>query len=627
MRASQLPTIRRRGTGDSQTARTAAIDSEPELVLGPATNGRSQERLVLGRYRLRRRLGAGAFGTVWMASDERLDRDVAVKIVPRERVIDGRLEREARAAARLQHPAIVTLYEAASDGTDAYLVSELVVGSTLDQLLHAGRLSDQDIIQIGLSLCDGLAHAHAHGVIHRDVKPSNILVPDRPSSPAHPAKLTDFGVARVIGGDSLTRTGDVVGTAAYMAPEQAEGRPTEQPADLYALALVLYEALTGVNPIRTGTAGPSARRLAAYLPPLRRQRRELPRELGRGIDLALRPRPRERGTIEELGAALRASLPAVDDTPGVVTGRWAPHTGSPQPPEIDHEADHELGPEPSSRREPTPALDPGPDREPWSWPARGLAALASALAAAWLATHSLAHGHGIPAAAALLAGGLTLLMPRVAWLATTVVIAIAALLDGQTGGALVVVVAGVIPVIVLPTRGHEGPLAAAAPALGVVGLAGAWPAIAARATRAWRRAGLALTGWVWLLLISALAGQDLYLQMPAGTPKPQVWTASVSETVHHVLAPIITSGALAGGLVWALAAVAAPALIRNRSPLLDAIRVILWAAVTAAATGAAIAAVHPAHPLTASSTAIGAVASAGVALAPTAVAYLGTTRE
>ena len=144
----------------------------------------SDAPLVLGRYRLRRRLGTGGFATVWRAHDERLDRQVAVKILPRERVIGGRFEREARAAARLAHPGIVTLYEAAVDDEGAYLVSELVYGTTLDQLLADGRLSDRDVVRIGIVLCDALAHAHAQGVVHRDVKPSNVLVPERPTSPA-----------------------------------------------------------------------------------------------------------------------------------------------------------------------------------------------------------------------------------------------------------------------------------------------------------------------------------------------------------------------------------------------------------------------------------------------------------
>jgi serine/threonine protein kinase len=203
--------------------------------------------VVMGRYRLTKRLGSGAFGTVWSARDARLDRDVAVKLLPRDRVVHARFEREARAAARLQHPAIVTLYEAAVDDEGAYLVSELVRGRTLDTLLSQGKLSDRDIIEVGVALCDALIHAHGQGVIHRDVKPSNVLVPNRSGGRGRVggiqiwdrAKLTDFGVAHVIGGATLTRTGDVVGTLAYMAPEQADGREVGPEADLYSLALVL----------------------------------------------------------------------------------------------------------------------------------------------------------------------------------------------------------------------------------------------------------------------------------------------------------------------------------------------------------------------------------------------------
>ena len=143
-------------------------------------------------------------------------------------------------------------------------------------LWHAGYTLGRDREKARLiALCDALSHAHAQGVVHRDVKPSNILVAEQPATPAQVAKLTDFGVARVIGGTTLTRTGDVVGTAAYMAPEQAEGLEAGAAADLYSLALVTYEALTGINPVRTTTAAQRARRLGAYLPPLRRQRRDL----------------------------------------------------------------------------------------------------------------------------------------------------------------------------------------------------------------------------------------------------------------------------------------------------------------------------------------------------------------
>ena len=129
------------------------------------------DSLVLGRYRLERRLGSGGFGTVWSAHDEKLERDVAVKVIPRE---DGgmersRVEREALAAARLNHPGIVALFEMGADDEDVYLVSELVRGATLQELDREGALSDRDVARIGAALCDALEHAHARGVIHRDV--------------------------------------------------------------------------------------------------------------------------------------------------------------------------------------------------------------------------------------------------------------------------------------------------------------------------------------------------------------------------------------------------------------------------------------------------------------------------
>ena len=295
---------------------------------GPRPAPRDDEqtggKLVLERYRLLERLGVGAFGTVWRARDERLERDVAVKAIPAagEHVASGRAGREARAAARLAHPAIVTLYEAGADEHAMYLVSELVHGDTLARLLADGALSDRDVAEIGLALCQALAHAHAQGVVHRDVKPSNVLVPDATHAGGPAAKLTDFGVARLLasgaGEELLTRTGDVVGTLAYMAPEQAEGRETGPPADLYATALVLYEALSGVNPLRAGSAVATARRLGATLPPLRRQRRDLPTTLCDGIDRALKPRPHDRGTLADLHRALRAAVPDLDDEPGTI---------------------------------------------------------------------------------------------------------------------------------------------------------------------------------------------------------------------------------------------------------------------------------------------------------------------
>jgi serine/threonine protein kinase len=589
--------------------------------------------LVLDRYRLHRQLGAGAFGTVWLARDERLEREVAVKVLPRERIMGGRFEREARAAARLSHPGIVTLYEAAVDDEGAYLVSELVRGATLGELLEEGRLSDRDIVAIGVALCDALGHAHGQGVVHRDVKPSNVLVPEHPSTPSQLAKLTDFGVARVVGGDSLkrlTRTGDVIGTLAYMAPEQAEGLESTAAADLYSLALVLYEALTGVNPVDVSTAAQRARRLGAHLPPLRRQRRQLPRELAAGIDLALRPRPRERGTVIELRRALVASHPQVGDEAGVVGDPWPraktitrAHTSEaagqwrddPPPPSPRPSADAA----PGSRTHDGDQEDAAADRR--LWVSRGLAGMVAAGCATWLFQVPLAPSPLAPAAVGLIAGGVTLLAPRIGWLALTAAAAAAAISHGQPGVALLLMIAMLVPVALMILRPTAWPLAAGAPALGLVGLAGAWPALAGRAGTAWRRAALGASGWIFLLLATPLAGRVLYLPRIAGVPSPSGWSGSLYDTARQVLLPIVTWGALAPAVVWAVGAAVLPWLVRGRSLPLDLLAAVMWSAAVVSATGAAVTAVHGNPGLGAApSASLGAIAAAAVALAPSALA-------
>src|SRR3954465_6786080 len=277
----------------------------------PATGA---AELVLGRYRLGRRLGAGGFGTGYEATDERLRRPVAVKVIPSVgRVDPTRAQREALAAGRLDHPGIVAIFDAGQDAAARYLVSELVEGRTVDALSAEGALSDRDMLRIGLALCGALEHAHERGVVHRDVKPQNVLVPEAPRSAAGVAKLADFGVAHLAADEPLTRTGDVVGTLAYMAPEQAAGKRVDERCDLYSLALVLYEVLAGVNPVRAGSPAATARRVGTVMPPLRRQRKDLPEELGFAIDRALRPKPEWAGTLDDLAAELAESLPEVSD--------------------------------------------------------------------------------------------------------------------------------------------------------------------------------------------------------------------------------------------------------------------------------------------------------------------------
>ena len=179
---------------------------------------------------MEQRLGAGGFGVVWQAWDEKLEREVAVKVDPAR--TGGGPARGARGARRrpAESPGDRGLYELAADEHELYLVSELVPGPTLAELSRAGAVADRDVARLGADLCDALEHAHARGVIHRDVKPQNVMVLAEPAAGAGFAKLTDFGVAHLGRGDPLTRTGDVVGTLAYMAPEQAEGERVTPPA-------------------------------------------------------------------------------------------------------------------------------------------------------------------------------------------------------------------------------------------------------------------------------------------------------------------------------------------------------------------------------------------------------------
>src|SRR5919197_1122681 len=188
--------------------------------------------LVMGRFRVLERVGSGGMGTVYRAFDERLQRQVAVKEIA---CADARrVLREAQAAARLNHPGIVTLYELGSEGERAVLVSELVEGATLSELARCGDLSDREVAELGADVCAALAHAHERGIVHRDVKPHNVIV-RLDHGAGRQAKLMDFGIASVAGAPTLTAAGDVVGTLAYMAPERAHGEPAGAPADVYSL--------------------------------------------------------------------------------------------------------------------------------------------------------------------------------------------------------------------------------------------------------------------------------------------------------------------------------------------------------------------------------------------------------
>lgn len=205
-------------------------------------SGSGDDEVIDGRYRLVHSLGRGGVAEVYEAVDERLARRVAVKLFRGDAAEElQRHESEMRTLAQLDHPALVTVYDAGDDGRRPFLVMQLVEGTTLaNELARYGKIPSEQVAEWGQTLASGLAYVHGQGIIHRDVKPANVLVGR--DGRVH---LADFGIARLVDAAHVTRAGEIVGTPSYFAPEQVAGEPVGPAADVYALALVLLECLTG----------------------------------------------------------------------------------------------------------------------------------------------------------------------------------------------------------------------------------------------------------------------------------------------------------------------------------------------------------------------------------------------
>ena len=454
---------------------------------------------------------------------------------------------------------------------DVYLVSELVRGRTLAELTRAGAISDRDVARIGVALCEALEHAHARGVIHRDVKPGNVMVLAEPAAGAGFAKLADFGVAHVASGDPLTRTGDIVGTLAYMAPEQAEGARVTPACDVYSLALTLYEAWTGTNPVKAAGPAATARRLGRPLPSLARMRRDLPRRALRRDRRRARHRPHAPpGSGAAAGGAARGRVRAhrrgrPRRAGHAAQGRAAPRprAGAGRSSGLLRGGDPADGPLPGSELQPRKAGGRRGIRERIG---AGLAAGGLVLACILtlgpepvvLALRRRGPRGGGHRACCRASAGSLAVIGLCAWLVSP---------EADRQGTALVLAGG----------GGAGPVPAAARRAPVVGpdsrAAARHDRPGARLRRRSphsrrrpaRRAGLAAAGLWWLVLGEALTGRALLFGSPDGTMAAlDLGGLDLGGASSDALEPLVTTPALAPALAWAAGAVVLALVVRGR---------------------------------------------------------------
>ena len=261
--------------------------------------------LVLDRYRPLRPLGRGGSGSVWLARDERTGLEVALKIVPREGKRASRAAREMEAASRLRHERCVRAYDFGGDSDHVYIAYEYVQGRTMREALRSGKLGDRDAVEAAAQILDALAHAHRLGIVHRDVKPSNVLVEETPSISI---RLLDFGLAQFDEADTLTAVGDVPGTLAYIAPERLRGGDATAASDVWAVGVLLWESLAGEHPFWGVPLPQVAAAIEAGAAPIGTNRTDLPPAIADAVSSALAIEPSRRPSAERLAADLRAAL-------------------------------------------------------------------------------------------------------------------------------------------------------------------------------------------------------------------------------------------------------------------------------------------------------------------------------
>jgi eukaryotic-like serine/threonine-protein kinase len=281
--------------------------------------------VLSGRYRLEAKLGSGGMSTVYLARDQTLDRQVAVKVMHREMSEQAdqleRFRQEARSVAKLSHPNVVSVIDAGEDGGHPYIVFEYVEGETLKQRINRdGALEPQEAIAYAIEIARGLSVAHARNMVHRDIKPQNILIDAEGR-----AKLTDFGISRQLEQDGMTATGRVLGTTDYVAPEQAMGHKVDPRSDIYSLGVVLYEMLVGQVPFSADSqVGVAMKHVNEELPDVQRRRPEVSAAVALVVERSTAKDPGERyqhvgEMIDDLSTALEVEAARAGSTTGEAT--------------------------------------------------------------------------------------------------------------------------------------------------------------------------------------------------------------------------------------------------------------------------------------------------------------------
>jgi len=438
--------------------------------------------LVLDRYRPLKPLGRGGSGSVWLARDEKTGLEVALKIVPREGKRAARAMREMEAASRLRHERCVRAYDFGGDDGHVYIAYEYVRGKTLREAIRRGELDDAASVEAAAQVLDGLTHAHRRGIVHRDVKPSNVLLEEGPEVAV---RVLDFGLAQFDDADTLTAVGDVPGTLAYIAPERLDGADASVRSDVWAVGVMLWESLAGSHPFWGVPLPEVASTIAAGAPPLSSRRSDLPRRLLAAVDASLSVDPARRPTASQLAAELREAFVVVR-----------------QPRARKHQASRRRTPAPRPR----PAAPPVPPIHRVA-PA-ALAALATAVGGSLLPFWPAP----VLFLLALAAGLATLRAPRLG-LALTLAVPVFPLGNVAQAAAVVYGVLALAWLAATWRDARAGLLFALGPVLAIPGLLPLLPLAVHPARGAWRRALQAGMGVLAAATVAGLAGRPL---PPAG---------------------------------------------------------------------------------------------------------------